>query len=81
MNHPYLAVGQEVVFVGHDKKTHTGKIVTIYGVDAAQIALDDGSVAIADCSEDKKPGTFHFEQASPKEESAKSEATNKHKKE
>jgi hypothetical protein len=70
MNHQYLAIGQEVSFVGHDKKIHTGKIIQVYGPDSAQIEFD-GGMAIAECSDKKEPGTFHFEQASPKAESKK----------
>jgi hypothetical protein len=66
-NHPYLAIGQEVIFVGHDEKTHKGKILNVYGPDSAQIEFESG-VAIAEYSDKKEPGTFHFEQASPKEE-------------
>jgi hypothetical protein len=71
MNHQYLAIGQEVIFIGHDKKTHKGKIIQVYSPDSAQIELKDG-VAIADFSDEDIPGTFHFEhEASPKGESKK----------
>lgn len=61
MNHPYLAVGQEVVFVGIDGRSVKGKIHTVYGPDAAFIELPNGS-AIANYSHDtKQTGTFHFE--------------------
>ena len=71
MNHPYLDVGQEVVFVGIDKKLIKGKITTVYGPDSARIEWSNGS-AVADFSSDKnKPHTFHFEQASPKAELTK----------
>jgi hypothetical protein len=80
MNQQHLAIGQEVTFVGHDKKTHKGKITTVYGTDSAQIEFD-GGVAIAKLSEEKEANTFHFEQASPKEEHKKPEAHNQHKKE
>jgi hypothetical protein len=66
----YLAIGQEVTFVDHEKKNHKGKIITIYGPDSAQIEFT-GGIAIAECSEKPEPGTFHFEQASPKEEHKK----------
>jgi hypothetical protein len=66
-NHPHLAIGQEVTFVGHDKKTHNGKITQVYGPESAHIELENGS-GIADFSDKKEPGTFHFEQASPKAE-------------
>jgi hypothetical protein len=66
-NHPHLAIGQEVTFVGHDKKTHNGKITTLYGADSARIEWDEGA-AVADFCDKKEPGTFHFEQASPKAE-------------
>lgn len=69
-NHPYLAIGQEVVFVGHDKKNHNGKIINVYGPDSAQIEWENGS-GIGDFSDKKEPGTFHFEQASPKAEPKK----------
>jgi hypothetical protein len=70
MNHQYLAEGQEVMFVGIDKKTVKGKIIKVYGPDSAQIEWSNGS-AIADFSDKKEPNTFHFEQASPKAEPAK----------
>jgi hypothetical protein len=70
MNHQYIATGQEVIFVGPDKKEHKGKILNIYGPDTAQIEFDGGT-AIAEFSDKKEPITFHFEQASPKEEHKK----------
>lgn len=70
MNHQHLAIGQEVVFVSGDEKTHKGKITHVYGPDSAHIQWEEGS-AIADFSDKKEPGTFHFEQASPKGEHKK----------
>jgi hypothetical protein len=71
MNHQYIAIGQEVVFVGHDKKEHKGKILNVYGPDTAQIEFG-GNTAIAEFSDKKEPITFHFEQqASPKAEDKK----------
>ena len=70
MNHQYLAVGQEVVFVGPDKHKYKGKITIVYSDDEAQITWPNGS-AIATYSDRGGEGTFHFEQASPKEEHKK----------
>jgi hypothetical protein len=66
-NHQYLATGQEVVFVGPDKQSHHGTITIIYGPDDAKIEWPNG-MAIAHFSDSNEPGTFHFEQASPKAE-------------
>ena len=66
----HLAIGQEVTFVGHDKKTHKGKITQVFNAEEAAIAWDGGG-AVAKLSEDNEPNTFHFEQASPKAESKK----------
>jgi hypothetical protein len=68
--HQYLEVGQDVVFVGPDKKSNRGKITIIYGPDDVRIEWGNGS-AVAKFSDSKEPGTFHFEQASPKAESGK----------
>jgi hypothetical protein len=70
MNHPYLAVGQEVNYVGGDGKTHKATINAVYGPDSARVEWDGGS-AVADCSDKKDANTFHFEQASPKAEHKK----------
>lgn len=70
MNHQHLAPGQEVTYVGSDNKTHKGKITKVYSPDTAHIEWENGS-AIADCSDKPEPGTFHFEQASPKAEHKK----------
>jgi hypothetical protein len=69
-NHPHLAIGQEVVFVSHDKKNHKGQIVKVYNDQEAEIGWEGGG-AIAKVSEEKEPNTFHFEQASPKAEHKK----------
>lgn len=63
----HLAIGQEVTFVGSDKKTHKGTITQVFNDEEAAIVWDGGG-AVAKVSEDKDPGTFHFEQASPKAE-------------
>jgi hypothetical protein len=70
MNHPYLTVGQEVIFVGIDKKPIKGKIAVVYGPESARIDWPNGS-AVADHSDKKEAHTFHFEQASSKAESPK----------
>ncbi len=70
MNQPHLAIGQEVAFVGRDSKIIKGTISHVYGAHSAHIIWQNGS-AVADYSDDKSPGTFHFEQASPKAESLK----------
>jgi hypothetical protein len=69
-NHPYLSIGQEVTFVGPGKELIQAKIINVYGPDSAQLEWEEG-VAIADFSEESEPGTFHFEQASPKAEEEK----------
>jgi hypothetical protein len=71
MNHQHLAVGQEVTFVGDDKKNHKGKITMVVNGDVARIEFENGGSATASCSDKPEPGTFHFEQASPKEEHKK----------
>jgi len=69
-NHPHLAIGQEVTFVSADDKAHKGKITLIYGDHSAHVEWDGGS-GIGEVSDKKEPGTFHFEQASPKAEHKK----------
>lgn len=69
-NHPHLAIGQEVTFVAADKKSHHGIITKVYGPDSAHIEWEEGS-GIGEFSDKKEPGTFHFEQASPKAEPKK----------
>jgi len=69
MTQQYLAIGQEVTFVGTDK-SHKAKIVEIYNADSARVEWDGGG-AIANLSDKKEPNTFHFEQASPKAEHKK----------
>jgi hypothetical protein len=66
----YLAVGQEVTYVGHDGKSHKAKITACYNDNSARIEWDGGG-AVAECSDKKEPGTFHFEQASPKADKGK----------
>jgi hypothetical protein len=70
MNNPHLAIGQEVIFVGSDKKNRKGTITRLYSESEAHIEWDGGS-AVAAFSDKNEPGTFHFEQASPKAESQK----------
>jgi len=70
MTKQYLAVGQEVTFVGPDKHTVKGKITTVYSENSARIEWENGA-AVANLSDEKDPGTFHFEQASPKAEHKK----------
>jgi hypothetical protein len=73
MNHPYLGVGQGVIFVGPDKKPVNAKITLVYGPDSARLEWANG-VAVADYSDEQHPNTFHFEQASHKAEHKKTEA-------
>jgi hypothetical protein len=68
--HQYLEVGQEVVFIGPDKKPLKTKIAVVYGPDSARVEWENGS-AIADYSSQKKEGTFHFAEASSKAETHK----------
>ena len=71
MNHQHLAAGQEVTFVDGDGKSHKAKVTQVFNEDEAVVAWDNGG-AIAQCSDKKEPGTFHFEhQASPKAENPK----------
>jgi hypothetical protein len=70
MNHQYLAPGQQVIVVGSDKKTHKGKIIDVINRDVARIEYE-GGIGVLSCSDEKEPNTFHFEQASPKEEHKK----------
>ena len=71
--HPHLAVGQEVTLRrSDDKKNHKGKIIRwSSNGDSARIEFENGGSATASCSDKPEPGTFHFEQASPKEEHKK----------
>jgi len=59
MNHPYLAIGQDVNYVDADKKIQKGKITEIVNADVARIEWDKHS-AVAPHSDKKEPGTFHF---------------------
>jgi hypothetical protein len=63
-NHQYLALGQDVIFVGPDKQEHKAKITVIYSDDSARVEWSNGS-AVADYSDKGAENTFHFEQASP----------------
>jgi len=65
--HQFLDIGQEVVFIGIDKKPIKAKITQIFGPDSARVEWSNGS-ALADFSSQKKEGTFHFAEASPKAE-------------
>lgn len=64
---PYLTEGQDVIFIGPDKHNYKAKITTVYGPKSVRLEWENGA-AIADFSEKKETGTFHFEQASPKAE-------------
>jgi len=64
--HQYLEAGQPVNFVDAKGKILSGKIAQVYNDDAARIELDNGS-AIADYSDGKEPGTFHFASNKPAE--------------
>lgn len=67
--HPYLGVGQKVIYVDPvDKKNRIGTIIQVYNEDSAKIEHDNGTAVAVYGNE---PGTFHFEQASPKEEHKK----------
>jgi len=66
----YLAVGQDVIFVGPDNKENKAKIAIVYNDNSARVEWANGT-ALADYSEKKSEGTFHFEQASPKAEPKK----------
>jgi hypothetical protein len=70
MNHPYLAVGQEVTYIGGDGKSHKAKITQIYNEDEVAVSFEGGS-AVCAYSDQKDSNTFHFEQASPKAEHKK----------
>jgi hypothetical protein len=74
MNHPYLAVGQKVTYVGPDGKSHEATIRQVFNADEASVNFDGGG-GIASYSDKSEPNTFHFEhQASPKAEHKKQEA-------
>jgi len=64
MNQQYLALGQDVIFVGPDKHKHKAKISVIYSDSSARVEWANGS-AIAEHSDKGGENTFHFEQASP----------------
>jgi len=64
--HQYLAVGQDVIYVG-TAGAIKAKIIEVYNADSARLELEQG-VAIAEHSFGNEPGTFHFEQASPEAE-------------
>ena len=66
----YLAVGQDVIFIGPDNKETKAKIAIVYNENSARVEWPNG-VALADYSDKKESGTFHFEQASPKAEPKK----------
>jgi hypothetical protein len=69
MNHPYLTPGQDVIYVGADKKQHKAKITEVFTQDCARVESDDGKhSAIAQFSDSGEINTFHFEPASPKAE-------------
>jgi len=60
MKHPHLAEGQSVNFVDPSGKTQKGQITKVMHADAAEIELSKSSTAIAEFSDKKEPGTFHF---------------------
>jgi len=64
MNEPppqFLAVGQEVLVVGHDKKTHRAKISEVLSPRAARVeSLDGKSSAVSEYSETGEVNTFSF---------------------
>lgn len=59
MKHQTLDAGQTVNYVDASGKTQSGKIAQVYTEDGARIELANGS-AIAEWSDGKEPGTFHF---------------------
>jgi ribosomal protein L13 len=73
MNHPHLGIGQKVIVINADKKEVHGTISQVINDDVAKIDHDNGTF-ISSFSDKKEPGTFCFEQASPKAESGKHEA-------
>jgi len=66
----YLAIGQDVIYIGPDKHPHKAKIAIVYSDDSARIEWKNGS-AIANRSDSGGENTFHFAQASPEAEAAK----------
>jgi hypothetical protein len=62
MNSPkYLAIGQDVLVVGHDGKPHRAKITQVITAHAARVESRDGKhSAVAEWSDKKEIGTFHF---------------------
>ena len=59
MNHPYLEVGQSVNFVDATGKIQKAEITQVFHADAARVEWNKHS-AVAEFSEKKEPGTFHF---------------------
>jgi hypothetical protein len=70
MNHPYLTVGQEVIYVSPEGKTHKATITQVFNADEASVSFESGG-AICAFSDKKDANTFHFEHASPKAEQHK----------
>ena len=68
--HSYIAVGQEVVFVDGNNKSNNGIITEVFNQNTARVEWENG-IGIGDYSDKGDPGTFHFEQASPKAENQK----------
>ena len=61
MNHQYLAIGQKVLVIAHDGKPHEAKIVKVIHEHAAHVESPDGQhSAVAEFSDQKEIGTFHF---------------------
>jgi hypothetical protein len=69
MNHPYLAPGQDVIYVDGDGKNQKAKITKVVNEDSADLEYAAGKhSAVAPYSDKGEKNTFHFEQASPKAE-------------
>jgi len=66
MNQPpqILAIGQSVNYDDEKGKVQKATITRIYHSGAAHLEFQNGS-AVADFSDQKEPGTFHFPQSSP----------------
>jgi hypothetical protein len=64
MNEPppqFLDIGQEVLVVGHDKKTHRAKIIEVLSSRAARVeSLDGKNSAVSEYSETGEINTFSF---------------------
>jgi hypothetical protein len=55
-----ISIGAPVNYVAADGTIKKGKVAKLSGAGAAHIQLSENEFAIADYSELREPGTFHF---------------------